>query len=197
MKGLLSALIAVLGTSSLFAQTLPFDLFGLYTECGGVAVGDNDGDRDLISVAHAGWAGKTYSPNLVYVFRNRGAANNYTFANVTSQCSLALDSTTSTQTTMVDARGNTWTYDASGNSFGYNQSVDANGSFDNYGSGNQAILSDPNGVNYNAASHQPYARPIQSNWTAQHPNNPWNVSTGATSSGSNPYTPSIRVKNTQ
>ncbi len=176
MKGLVSiTLIAMLGTSPLFAQTLPFDLkdvsiatnpdfcgisatynslFGLYTECGGVAVGDydndgkldvylpnnrqfpkklyhnlggghfqdvaaslgvtdsafaaatgmfidydNDGDRDLISIAHAGWAGQTYSPNLVRVFRNRGAANNYTFANLTSQCGLVLDSTTSKQTT--------------------------------------------------------------------------------------------------
>lgn len=51
---------------------------------------DNDGDRDLITFSHAGWSITTYGPSLVKVFRNRGAANGYTFANVTSQCGLHL-----------------------------------------------------------------------------------------------------------
>jgi len=59
---------------------------------------DNDGDRDLVNFGHAGHNTTTFFPNLIRVFRNRGAANNYTFANVTSQCGFAYDTTT-TKTT--------------------------------------------------------------------------------------------------
>ncbi|MFG0319247.1 MAG: hypothetical protein ACF8XB_18395 [Planctomycetota bacterium JB042] len=103
----------------------------------------------------------------------------------------------------LDAVGNTWTYDASGLTTGWNQGVDANGSYDFLvafflppGMPFPYVFQDPvNGVNYFPGVLPiggPNPRPIISDGI---PNVPWNICVGPDPDSSTPALfPSIRVK---